>query len=279
MAYFTGYFDSYFDVAAGSVSSAVGNSTGTATGASTYAAAGSASGSATVSGRTDASYTELGAGGSPRPYVVIESRSADAISSGVGASDGAATADAVGRALIPAAAASDGIATVAATGRATAAAVGSSAGIATVDGIGSSTGVSEGVGSAAGVATVTGIGERIGGTDEQPSGGWLAYNYAQIDRNRRRAEKRRRELEEEADRLEMALAAEGLVTPSPEVVARHTVREYAPQVADFSRRAQRAVAYAEKAQTAAAYQMALRQIQRELEDEETAVAMLLALVA
>ena len=34
-----------------------------------------------------------------------------------------------------------------------------------------------------------------------------------------------------------------------------------------------------KAQTAAAYQLALRQIQRELEDEETAVTMLLALVA
>lgn len=138
-------------------------------------------------------------------------------------------------------------------------------------------GVSSGAGTAAGTSSATATGVAVGG--EQPSGGWLAYNYAQIDRNRRRAEKRRRELEEEADRLEMALAAEGLVTPSPEVVARHTVREYAPQVADFSRRAQRAVAYAEKAQTAAAYQLALRQIQRELEDEETAVAMLLALVA
>src|SRR5574343_1100881 len=132
----------------------------------------------------------------------------------------------------------------------------------------------------AGSATVTfAASGTLSAIGEQPSGGWLAYNYAQIDRNRRRAEKRRRELEEEADRLEMALAAEGLVTPSPEVVARHTVRTYAPQVADFSRRAQRAVAYAEKAQTAAAYQLALRQIQRELEDEEMAVSMLLALVA
>lgn len=133
-------------------------------------------------------------------------------------------------------------------------------------------GVSSGAGAAAGTSSATATGVAVGG--EQPSGGYGWANLAAISRRRRK-----RELEEEADRLEMALAAEGLVTPSPEVVARHTVREYAPQVADFSRRAQRAIAYAEKAQTAAAYQLALRQIQRELEDEETAVAMLLALVA
>ena len=79
--------------------------------------------------------------------------------------------------------------------------------------------------------------------------------------------------------MEMALAAEGLVTPSPEVVARFTVREYAPQADTFNKRTQRAIAYAERAQTALAYEIALRQVQKEIEDEESAIAILLALVS
>lgn len=114
---------------------------------------------------------------------------------------------------------------------------------------------------------------------EQPSGGWGYYNDLQRERQLAAARKRRRELEEEADRLEMALAAEGLVTPAPEVVARFTVREYAPQADTFNKRTQRAIAYAERAQTALAYEMALRQVQKEIEDEESAIAMLLALVS
>lgn len=114
---------------------------------------------------------------------------------------------------------------------------------------------------------------------EQPTGGWGYFNDYQRERQLAAARKRRRELEDEADRLEMALAAEGLVTPSPEVVARFTVREYAPQADTFNKRTQRAIAYAERAQTALAYEMALRQVQKEIEDEESAIAMLLALVS
>ena len=113
-------------------------------------------------------------------------------------------------------------------------------------------------------------------TEEAATGGWA--NLARIERQQAARRKRLRDLEEEADRLEMALAAEGLAQPSPEVVARFTVRDYAPQAATFSRRTQRAIAYAERAQTALAYELALRQVQREIEDEETAIAMLLALV-
>ena len=114
--------------------------------------------------------------------------------------------------------------------------------------------------------------------EDHNSGGYAAANYAQIDRNLRAAKKRRRELEEEADRLEMVLAAEGLVQPAPEVVARFTVRDYAPRSSEFTRRTQRAIDYAERAQTAAAYQLALKEIQRQL-DEEEAFALLLALAA
>ena len=111
---------------------------------------------------------------------------------------------------------------------------------------------------------------------EQPSGG---YGWANLVAAERRRNKRQRELEEEADRLEMALAAEGLTTPAPEVVARFTVREYANAADTFSRRTQRAIAYAERAQTALAYELAARQLQKEIDDEESAIAMLLALVA
>lgn len=112
---------------------------------------------------------------------------------------------------------------------------------------------------------------------EQPTGGGVYgwRNLARIERNRRR----RRELEEEADRLEMALAAEGLVEPAPEVVARHTVREYVSGNPDVSRRTQRAIDYAERAQTALAFELALRQVRKEIEDEDTAVLTLLAYVA
>lgn len=114
---------------------------------------------------------------------------------------------------------------------------------------------------------------------EQPTGGWAAYNDAERERARARRRKRELEeleLEEEADRLEMLLAAEGNVQPSEEVQNRYTVREYAPQAADFSRRTQRAIDYALQAQTEAAYQLAARQIARQLEDEEYALLLLLA---
>ena len=115
----------------------------------------------------------------------------------------------------------------------------------------------------------------ISGLVGRATGGWLASNDAQLERIRRK----RRELEEEADRLEVLLAQDGLVQANPTVEARHTVREYAVHAEDFSRRTQRAIAYAERARTAAAYQLALREIAKQLEEEEFALLMLLAIAA
>lgn len=111
-------------------------------------------------------------------------------------------------------------------------------------------------------------------SESTPSGGYAVANWRQIERNRQR----RRELEEEADRLEMALAAEGLITPDPVVEARHTVRSYVPIGTD-SRRTQRAIAYAERAQTALAYELALREIAKQMDEEDHALLMALALAA
>ena len=133
-------------------------------------------------------------------------------------------------------------------------------------------GVTSATGTAVGTSSASATGVAVGG--EQPSGGWAAFNDAQIERNRRR----RRELEEEADRLEMLLAQEGLVTPDPVVEARHTVREYSVR-RDFSRRTQRAIAYAERARSAAAYQLALREIAKQLDEEEMALLLVLAMAA
>jgi hypothetical protein len=104
---------------------------------------------------------------------------------------------------------------------------------------------------------------------EQPSGGWGWRNQAVIDRLQRKRE----EEEDLADRLEVELAKEGLVPPNPAAEVRIQVREYPP----MKRRTQRAVDYALKARTELAYQLALREIAREQEEEE--YALLLALAA
>lgn len=133
----------------------------------------------------------------------------------------------------------------------------------------------------AGQVTLAGqdVAFALTGQSAQATGGWGYLNDYHRERQLARYRKRQRELEDEADRLEMALAAEGLTTPAPEVVARFTVREYANAADTFSRRTQRAIAYAERAQTALAYELAARQLQKEIDDEESAIAMLLALVA
>jgi hypothetical protein len=104
-------------------------------------------------------------------------------------------------------------------------------------------------------------------------GGWGAFN--RVDHARRK----RRELEEEADRLEVVLAEQGLVEPAPIVLARHTVREYAPQREIFSRRTQRAIDYAERVRTTLAYELAAKQIAQQIEDEEVSLLMSIALIA
>lgn len=115
---------------------------------------------------------------------------------------------------------------------------------------------------------------------EQPSGGYAAQNYAALDRQRRRRLKQLEEEEEErealADRLEVQLAAEGLVEPDPAVAQRIVVREYAHHPDLLSRRAQRAVDYALRAKTELSWALAAREIARQEEDEELAVLLLLA---
>ena len=105
---------------------------------------------------------------------------------------------------------------------------------------------------------------------EQPSGGWAILRNEQAALRRRR---KREEEEELADRLEVELAKEGLVPPNPAAEIRIQVREYPP----MKRRTQRAVDYALKAKTALAYQIAMRELAREQEEEE--YALLLALAA
>ena len=113
---------------------------------------------------------------------------------------------------------------------------------------------------------------------DQPTGGWAAYNYADIERRRRR-KKELEELEDEADRLEVALIEAQTLPPNPIVFDRIKVREYAPQVQNFSRRTQRAVDYALRAKTALAYQLAARELAQAVEDEELAIVTLLAHIA
>jgi hypothetical protein len=108
---------------------------------------------------------------------------------------------------------------------------------------------------------------------EQPSGGYGWANLAAIERRRRK-----REEEELADALEVAMAAEGLVEPDPVVAARHVVRDYVKTSPPASRRMQRAVEYAYRAQTDLAWQLAAREIARQ-EEEDFALLMVIAFAA
>lgn len=109
---------------------------------------------------------------------------------------------------------------------------------------------------------------------EQPSGGWAAYNAYDFERRKRRL--KALEDEDEADRLEALLIAEGQLPQNPVIDDRIVVREYALQVDVFNRRTQRAIDYALRARTDLAYQLAAREIANQLEDEEYAVLLLLA---
>jgi hypothetical protein len=98
--------------------------------------------------------------------------------------------------------------------------------------------------------------------DEERSGGYGWANLAAIERRRRK-----REEEELADALEVAMAAEGLVEPDPVVAARHVVREYVKGNGPATRRMQRAVEHAYRAQSDLAWQLAAREIARQEEDD------------
>jgi hypothetical protein len=119
--------------------------------------------------------------------------------------------------------------------------------------------------------------------DEQPSGGWGAYNAADAERQRRRrqylqeledeaeAERERAEL---ADRLEAQLVTEGTLKPADADLLR--LRGMAAQYSDgLPNRARRALVYAERAQTEMATQLALREMAKLAEEEEYALLLIL----
>jgi hypothetical protein len=123
--------------------------------------------------------------------------------------------------------------------------------------------------------TATGqSGEAVAETEEErPAGGYGWANLAAIERRRRK-----REEEELADALEVAMAAEGLIEPDPTVAARHVVRDYVKGNPPASRRMQRAVEYAYRAQSDLAWQLAAREIARQ-EEEDFALLMVIAFAA
>lgn len=120
---------------------------------------------------------------------------------------------------------------------------------------------------------------------EPATGGWSTYFRREQEALRRRHLKaldeeaeEAREREALAERLEAALIADGTATQHD--VDRLRLAQLAAQYADralLDRRAQRALAYAERAESALAVQLALRELRRQQEDEE--LALLLALAA
>jgi hypothetical protein len=115
---------------------------------------------------------------------------------------------------------------------------------------------------AANLPLLSASGQSGQAVEEQRSGGYGWANLAAIERRRRK-----REEEELADALEVAMAAEGLVEPDPVVAARHVVREYVKTSAPATRRMQRAVEHAYRAQSDLAWQLAAREIARQEEDD------------
>jgi hypothetical protein len=115
---------------------------------------------------------------------------------------------------------------------------------------------------AANLPLLTASGRSGQAVEEQRSGGYGWANLAAIERRRRK-----REEEELADALEVAMAAEGLVEPDPVVAARHVVREYVKTNGPATRRMQRAVEHAYRAQSDLAWQLAAREIARQEEDD------------
>lgn len=119
--------------------------------------------------------------------------------------------------------------------------------------------------------------------EDQPSGGWADYFHYEQERERRKAKRLQAELEEErerealAERLERVLVEDGTLDRGEADALRleALVAQYA--TADLPNRAQRAIRYAERAQSDLSVQLALREIQRVAEEEELAVLMALAL--
>ena len=116
------------------------------------------------------------------------------------------------------------------------------------------------------------------GVPEQPSGGYGWRNLAASERQRRIREEIEDERERQAlaDRLEAELRREGVLADKE--AERIKLAALANQYgSDVPNRVQRALRYAERAETELAVQLALREFSRLQEEEEVAVLMALAL--
>ena len=109
------------------------------------------------------------------------------------------------------------------------------------------------------------------GQGQQVSGG---YGFKAGDRTLHLRKRRREELEEQerkelADRLEAVMLAEGSITKAKADLIR--LRGLVNEYDELPNRVKRAAAYAERARTEQALQLALREIQRLQEEEELSV--------
>lgn len=114
---------------------------------------------------------------------------------------------------------------------------------------------------------------------EPSTGGWVR----KYDKYLARLIKQRMRLEEDGDVVEAALEAAGVALPVTVTDAppddlprlRRLVVAYARK-ADAAPKTQRAIDYAKRAQSQLAYELAIRAIAKEIEDEDDAIATLLA---
>jgi hypothetical protein len=111
-----------------------------------------------------------------------------------------------------------------------------------------------------------------GSTEEQPSGGYGWSNLYTLELRRLLRKKLKREEDEE--RLEAAIESLDAEIVLPNDRLQRLVAAF-PATAN---RTQRAIEYAQRAKTDFAYELALREIAKELEDEEHAVLMTLAML-
>jgi hypothetical protein len=120
------------------------------------------------------------------------------------------------------------------------------------------------------------------------SGGWATTFRHEQDAFRRAAQRRREE--EQRERAEKAALASEIAALEQHLVEQGTLAKVSPDtellrlsesadnMAELPRRAERAMAYAERARTEAAVALAQRELARAMEEEEVAVLMTLAML-
>jgi hypothetical protein len=133
---------------------------------------------------------------------------------------------------------------------------------------------------------VAGVGQQIGGAapvePERNAGGYGARNEWEAAQQRRRAKSRLKARWTAEDEAELAALIQAIPDePDPAAETRRLkalVNEFAAttQADLLTKRAQRALDFAQRAQTQLAYQIAAREIERQQQDEELAVLLALA---